>query len=74
MRDERPRSSFRSGRGRSSSSAISSENDTSGAHDGEVNAIVIASLTPMTMPATSGPSALPSPPSITAANTTPTQA
>ena len=36
--------------------------------------MVIASLTPMIMPATSGPSALPRPPSITAANTTPTQA
>ena len=48
--------------------------DTSGAHEGEVTAMVTASLTPIRMPATSGPSALPSPPSITAANTTPTQA
>ena len=32
-------------------------NDTIGAHDGDANAIVTASLTPITMPATSGPSA-----------------
>ena len=49
-------------------------NETIGAHDGAVIAIVSASLTPMTMPATSGPTGLPSPPIITAANTTPTQA
>ena len=48
-----------------------SENETSGAHDGAVSAIVSASLTPMTMPAIRGPSGLPTPPSITAANTTP---
>src|SRR6185369_15782514 len=60
--------------GRSNSSAISNENDTIGAHDGEANAIVTASLTPTTMPAASGPSGEPSPPSITAANTTPTHA
>ncbi len=53
---------------------ISSVNETIGAHDGAVTAMVTASLTPITMPATSGPSALPSPPSITAANTTPTHA
>ena len=53
---------------------ISSEKDTMGAHDGDATAMVIASLTPITTPATNGPSALPSPPSITAANTTPTQA
>src|SRR4029079_17678448 len=60
--------------GRSNSSAISNENDTIGAHDGEANVIVTASLTPTTMPAASGPSGEPSPPSITAANTTPTHA
>src|SRR5690242_21178014 len=49
--------------GRNSSSAISSVNDTIGAHDGEANAIVRASLTPMTTPAASGPSAEPRPPS-----------
>ena len=53
---------------------MSSVNDTSGAHDGAVTAIVTASLTPITMPASSGASARPRPPSITAANTTPTQA
>ena len=42
-----------------------------GAHDGAVIAMVTDSLTPMTMPAMSGPSARPNPPSITAANTTP---
>ncbi len=36
--------------------------------------MVTASLTPMMTPASKGPSALPRPPSITAANTTPTQA
>src|SRR5437868_6945599 len=51
-----------------------SENETSGAQEGAVSAIVIASLTPMTMPAMSGPSALPRPPSITTAKTTPAQA
>src|SRR5690606_34297265 len=60
--------------GRNSSMTISSENDTMGAHEGDATAMVMASLTPMITPATSGPSALPSPPSITAANTTPTQA
>ena len=30
-------------------------NETIGAHDGAVTAIVTASLTPITMPATSGP-------------------
>ncbi len=60
--------------GRSSSITISSEKETIGAHDGAVTAIVTASLTPISAPATSGPSALPRPPSITAANTTPTQA
>ncbi len=60
--------------GRSSSNAISSVNETIGAHDGDTNAMVTASLTPITMPAVSGPSAEPSPPSITAANTTPTHA
>ncbi len=49
-------------------------NDTSGAQDGAVTVIVIASLTPMTMPAISGASARARPPSITAAKTTPTQA
>ena len=49
-------------------------NDTIGAHDGDANAIVTASLTPIRMPAASGPSAEPRPPSITAANTTPTHA
>jgi hypothetical protein len=53
---------------------ISSENETIGAHEGDATAMVTASLTPMITPATSGPSALPSPPSMTAANTTPTQA
>ena len=60
--------------GRSSRITISSVNETIGAHDGAVTAIVTASLTPITMPATSGPSALPRPPSITAAKTTPIQA
>ncbi len=60
--------------GFSNSSAISSVNDTIGAHDGAVMAIVKASLTPITTPATSGPSALPRPPIITAAKTTPIQA
>ena len=36
--------------------------------------MVTASLTPMMMPAASGPTALPRPPSITAAKTTPTHA
>ena len=40
---------------------MSSENDTSGAHDGEVSAIVTDSLTPMTMPATMGPERAPQP-------------
>ena len=53
---------------------MSSENETSGAHDGDVSAIVTDSLTPMTMPATSGPSGRPSPPIITAAKTTPIHA
>ena len=44
---------------------ISSVNDTIGAHDGAVTAIVIASLTPISVPATSGPSARPSPVSYT---------
>ena len=54
-------------------SAINSENDTSGAHDGAVTAIVSASLTPMMTPATNGPSGRPMPPIITTANTTPTR-
>ena len=45
--------------GRSSRITISSVNETIGAHDGAVTAIVTASLTPITMPAISGPSALP---------------
>jgi hypothetical protein len=53
---------------------MSSENDTMGAHDGDATAMVTASLTPMMTPATSGPMALPNPPSMTAANTTPTHA
>ena len=61
-------------RGGQAAPGSSSENDTSGAQDGAVIAIVSASATPMTMPATSGPSALPSPPIITAAKTTPIQA
>ncbi len=65
---------FQDRSGRRRSSAISSVNETIGAHDGEANAIVTASLTPITTPAASGPSAEPSPPSITAANTTPTHA
>ena len=60
--------------GRTRSTMMSSENDTSGAHDGEVSAIVTDSLTPMTMPATRGPSGRPSPPIITAAKTTPIHA
>ena len=51
-----------------------SENETSGAHVGAVTAIVTASLTPMRNPARSGPIALPRPPIITAANTTPIHA
>jgi hypothetical protein len=53
---------------------MSSVKETIGAHDGAVTAIVTASLTPISRPATSGPIALPSPPSITAAKTTPIQA
>src|SRR5450631_3564053 len=60
--------------GRSTRMKISSVNDTIGAHDGAVTAIVIASLTPISVPAISGPSARPRPPSITAANTTPIHA
>ena len=60
--------------GRSTRMKISNVNETIGAHDGAVTAIVIASLTPITVPATNGPSALPRPPSITAANTTPIHA
>ena len=45
--------------GRKRSTAISSENETSGAHDGAVSVIVTASLTPIAIPATSGPIALP---------------
>ncbi len=60
--------------GRNKRIAISSANDTSGAHEGAVTAMVSASLTPITMPASSGASARPSPPSITAAKTTPIQA
>jgi hypothetical protein len=50
---------------------MSKVNDTRGAHAGAVRAMVRASLTPITMPAHSGPSGLPSPPMITAAKTTP---
>src|SRR3954470_21452268 len=60
--------------GRMRSSAMSSVNDTSGAHAGAISAMVSASLTPMMMPAKSGPSGLPRPPIMTAANTTPIQA
>ena len=60
--------------GRKRMIAIKSENDTSGAHVGAVTAIVSASLTPMRIPAASGPMALPSPPIMTAANTTPIHA
>src|SRR3546814_15190910 len=60
--------------GRNSSITISSEKPTMGAHEGAATAMVMASLTPMMMPATSGPSAMPRPPSMTAAKTTPTQA
>ena len=49
-------------------------NETIGAHDGAVTAIVTASLTPISVPAISGAIARPRPPSITAANTTPIQA
>ena len=60
--------------GRRSRAPIRSENETSGAQAGAVSAMVRPSLTPITMPATSGPSGLPRPPIITTANTTPTQA
>ena len=61
--------------GRSNSSAISSVNDTIGAHDGAVTAIVNASLTPITTPATSGPQrAARGRPSSPRAKTTPIQA
>src|SRR6185369_16471185 len=60
--------------GRKRSRPISSENETRGAQVGAVSAIVRASLTPMATPATSGPSARPRPPIITAANTTPIHA
>ena len=53
---------------------MSKEKETSGAKDGEATAIVSASLMPITKPAIKGPSGRPSPPSITQANTTPTQA
>src|SRR5439155_7371914 len=46
--------------GRKRSTAMRSENDTSGAHAGAVSAMVTASLTPTISPATSGPSGLPS--------------
>src|SRR5690606_3331158 len=60
--------------GRASSTSISSEKDTSGAHEGAVTAMVTASVTPMMQPAMSGPSGRPRPASMTAANTTPIQA
>src|SRR5690606_13694429 len=60
--------------GRNSSMRISKEKETSGAQDGAKTAMANASLTPTMMPATRGPRALPSPPSITTAKTTPTQA
>ena len=60
--------------GRNKRIAINSVNDTSGAQDGAVTAIVTASLTPITTPAISGASARPRPPSMTAAKTTPIQA
>src|SRR5436190_12223231 len=60
--------------GRSRMMAMSSVNDTSGAQVGAVTAMVSASLTPMRTPASSGPIALPRPPIITPANTTPLQA
>ncbi len=60
--------------GRTSSTTISSENDTSGAHDGEVSAIVTDYETPITIPAIKGPSARPSPPIITTAKMTPIHA
>ena len=52
---------YRSRPGRSSSSTINSVKETIGAHEGEVTAMVTASLTPISMPASSGPRALPSP-------------
>jgi len=60
--------------GRRSKSRISSVNETTGAHAGAVTAIVIASLTPITMPAASGPSARPGPPIMTTAKITPIHA
>ena len=60
--------------GRASRAAISRENETSGAQAGAATAMVRPSLTPITTPATSGPSGLPRPPIITTAKTTPTQA
>src|SRR5664279_3471496 len=60
--------------GRSTRMTMSSVNETIGAHDGAVTAIVIASLTPITVPAMRGARARPRPPSITAAKTTPIQA
>src|SRR5690606_10866794 len=59
--------------GRTSSTSMSSENDTSGAHEGDATAMVTASETPMMQPAISGPMGRPRPPSMTAANTTPIQ-
>ena len=44
-----------------------------GAQDGLTKTMVSASDTPITMPATSGPNGLPSPPNMTAANITPIQ-
>src|SRR2546423_8162525 len=60
--------------GRSSSAAIRSANETSGAQAGEVSAMVRPSLTPIATPATSGPRGLPRPQIITTANTTPIHA
>src|SRR5436305_5559038 len=48
--------------GRKRMIAMSNVNDTSGAQVGAVTAIVTASVTPISTPARSGPSALPRPP------------
>src|SRR5438094_1831797 len=60
--------------GRRRMMAMSSVNETSGAQVGAVTAMVSASLTPIRSPASSGPSALPRPPIMTPAKTTPIHA
>ena len=54
--------------------AISTENDTTGAQAGLSTAMASDSLAPISMPANSAPSGLPSRPMMTTAKTTPSQA